>query len=73
MSCLLYFCRYYYNQSSSAYPWLSYYTLCSEQQFEVQEGIWKTLLVHLKTDNISVDVALKVTVWLVVCLLMICM
>ncbi|XP_019856290.1 PREDICTED: ectopic P granules protein 5 homolog [Amphimedon queenslandica] len=45
---------------SSEYPWLSYYCLLAEEQFEEQEGVWISLLKLLKKDQkISIDNALK--------------
>jgi hypothetical protein len=42
------------------YPWLAFFSLCAEQEFEEKEGIWKQLLKQLKKDpKISIDNALK--------------
>jgi hypothetical protein len=46
--------------SIKEFPWLAFFSLCAEQEFEEKEGIWKQLLRQLKKDaKISVDNALK--------------
>ena len=48
-------------QPSGECPWLAYTTLCAEQQYEEEEGIWKALLQQLRQDpKATVDTALKV-------------
>ena len=49
-------------QAQADYPWLAYYTLCAKQALEVEEGVWKGLLIALKKDTkTNVDAALKVS------------
>ena len=51
----------YFLQPSGECPWLAYTTLCAEQQYEEEEGIWKALLQQLRQDpKATVDTALKV-------------
>ena len=50
-------------QPRSDCPWLAYTTLCAEQQYEEEEGIWKALLRQLRQDpKATIDTALKVHV-----------
>ena len=50
----------------SSFPWLAFCALCAEEQYEIEEGIWKALLILLKGDpKITVDAALKVCFYLV--------
>ena len=54
-------------QSCSECPWLAFHSLCAEQTFEEEQGIWNALLKQLRKDNkISIDTALKVY-WLHMC------
>ena len=49
-------------QNVNEFPWLAYFALCAEQEFEEKEGIWKVLLKNLKRDSkLSIDAALKVS------------
>ena len=48
-------------QSIKEYPWLAFFSLCGEQQFEEKEGIWRQLLIQLKKEpKITIENALKV-------------
>ena len=70
MSLLLYHCHFVifvclsvclYLQPRGECPWLAYTTLCAEQGYEEEEGIWKALLQQLRQDpKATVDTALKV-------------
>ena len=53
-----------YLQPRGECPWLAYTTLCAEQSYEEEEGIWKALLQQLRQDpKATVDTALKVLYW----------
>eukprot|EP00731_Ephydatia_muelleri_P038727 Em0881g2a len=47
-------------QAVSSFPWLAFCSLCAEEQYEMEEGVWKALLLALKNDaKITIDAALK--------------
>lgn len=53
-------------QAVSSFPWLAFCSLCAEEQYEVEERVWKALLLALKNDaKVTLDAALKVSVLII--------